>query len=63
MRPNKFTMWDLLTLKDTHAKKLEDEEYLRQKHQQKLEMRECFESQIRERERQRMDAQEALIKE
>lgn len=63
VRPNNLTMWDVLALKDTHNKKLEDEEHLRQQHENKLKMREHFESQIRERERQRQEEHEALIRE
>jgi len=45
-------MWDQLTLQDTYHKKIEDEEYLKQQQESKLQMREFYLKQIEERKRQ-----------
>lgn len=49
-RPNRNTMWDLLTLKDVLNKKAEDEVLREKQHGEKIRLREFYLDQIRDQE-------------
>ena len=47
--PDKVNVWDQLVLQDTLNKKLEDEAYLQKQYENRLQMREFYLSQIRDK--------------
>ncbi len=48
-KPGTLNVWDMVTLNDTLKKKHEDEDQLHKAHQQRLQMREFYESQMEEK--------------